>query len=379
MKTRTCPNCNNRVPEDALQCEHCKTSLESKELPQRQKSSRAAQTIWWIAVAGFTAGALILSALLRGDERFFSTPGWIYLPRFWGPLFILSILLVVGGGTVGLLIAIISGVTETGKKALKQIFFLLALFGAFGIFFLIFSGGSHHKCTRESARRSACVNNLKQMRLVFDMYAKENEDRYPFIDNTRNNFIFEGDGLYPEYLPDVCLVACHSDTEYNSRKNFRLISNEKHPESLPGAFHPDCITDMSYCYLGWIITNQQEAEAFFEAYDRMSPEDYDKDIIVPEGRGNGGGNIIYRLRPLDKLPPELDIDPASIPVIWDKPSNNITNFSHVPAGSNVLYLDGHVEFIRYAKEPARTPFPVNSEFAKLVDERPRAPIPDCGF
>ena len=32
---------------------------------------------------------------------------------------------------------------------------------------------------RESARRSACVNNLKQMGLILNMYASENRDKYP--------------------------------------------------------------------------------------------------------------------------------------------------------------------------------------------------------
>jgi len=32
---------------------------------------------------------------------------------------------------------------------------------------------------------------------------------------------------------------------------------------------------------------------------------------------------------------------------WEQPSNSATFFNHSPGGSNVLYMDGHVEFIRY--------------------------------
>jgi prepilin-type processing-associated H-X9-DG protein len=163
-----------------------------------------------------------------------------------------------------------------------------------------------------------------------------------------------------------------------TKKSFRLISTAYHSSSQLGDAHADCVTDMSYCYLGWIVTNQQEAEGFFEAYDTMPPEDYDKDIIVPNGSGNGGGRIIYRLRKdLKELPKQLSLDASRIPVLWDKPPNDITEISHVPAGFNVLFLDGHVEFIRYQREPESAPFPVNREFANLLDERPRAPIPDC--
>jgi prepilin-type N-terminal cleavage/methylation domain-containing protein len=36
---------------------------------------------------------------------------------------------------------------------------------------------------RESARRAACVNNLKQLGLLLDMYANENKQQYPPLDN----------------------------------------------------------------------------------------------------------------------------------------------------------------------------------------------------
>ena len=39
------------------------------------------------------------------------------------------------------------------------------------------------------------------------------------------------------------------------------------------------------------------------------------------------------------------------------------SFNHVPGGGNVLYLDGHCEFLKYQKDGA---FPVNGSFATLV-------------
>lgn len=37
----------------------------------------------------------------------------------------------------------------------------------------------------------------------------------------------------------------------------------------------------------------------------------------------------------------------TIPVYWDEVSTEVAEFNHVPGGSNVLFLDGHVEFIKY--------------------------------
>ncbi len=59
---------------------------------------------------------------------------------------------------------------------------------------------------------------------------------------------------------------------------------------------------------------------------------------------------------------------SSIIIMWDGWGNNntsyaqtgndtmqtITRFNHVPGGSNVLYMDGHVEFLRYPSKPPVT-------------------------
>ena len=45
-------------------------------------------------------------------------------------------------------------------------------------------------------------------------------------------------------------------------------------------------------------------------------------------------------------------------------ANAVPRFNHVPGGSNVLFMDGHVEFIRYAEMGA---FPVNGPFAAIVE------------
>jgi prepilin-type processing-associated H-X9-DG protein len=40
----------------------------------------------------------------------------------------------------------------------------------------------------------------------------------------------------------------------------------------------------------------------------------------------------------------------------------IGSFNHIPGGCNVLYMDGHVEFIRYEQKGK---FPVNELFGNL--------------
>ena len=46
---------------------------------------------------------------------------------------------------------------------------------------------------------------------------------------------------------------------------------------------------------------------------------------------------------------------SELPIMWDAVSILVENFNRVPGGSNVLYMDGHVEFIKYPSEE----FPVS--------------------
>ncbi len=80
--------------------------------------------------------------------------------------------------------------------------------------------------------------------------------------------------------------------------------------------------------------------------------------------GNGNSTTIYRLREgIERFLITNINDPAAsaeaqstIPVMWDQSSaipadgSGSRRFNHIPGGANVLYLDGHVEFIRYPGE-----------------------------
>ncbi len=87
--------------------------------------------------------------------------------------------------------------------------------------------------------------------------------------------------------------------------------------------------------------------------------------------GNGGGKTIYRLREGVERFLITDINnpgasskaQSEVPIYWDSVSSTpgqAAAFNHVPGGANTLYLDGHVEFIRYEKLGR---FPANGPWA----------------
>jgi prepilin-type processing-associated H-X9-DG protein len=55
---------------------------------------------------------------------------------------------------------------------------------------------------------------------------------------------------------------------------------------------------------------------------------------------------------------------SGVPVMWDHTTAAATGtfdascFNHVPGGSNILYMDGHVEFVRYPAEAGSPQWPL---------------------
>ena len=89
------------------------------------------------------------------------------------------------------------------------------------------------------------------------------------------------------------------------------------------------------------------------------------------GNGNGGGDTVYRLREGIERFMITDINnPAGsaqaqseIFIMLDQlgSGGTVELFNHVPGGCNILYLDGHVEFIRYPGDA-----PVNRPMANVM-------------
>lgn len=206
---------------------------------------------------------------------------------------------------------------------------------------------------KSSTRRSTCVNNLKQLGMVLGMYAAENGDRFPPIDDTKNNFMFDANFLYPEYLTDPTITMCPASRGFDPKTFFRLRSNGQHPYSYVGEIHPDCITGDSYTYLGFVVLNNKDTEMFFKLYDDLSLIPHEKEAYALQGPGGS----------------------ASLPLVWDKPTTKPEGLNHKDGrkeGGNVLFLDGHVEYRQYPHQ-----FPISETMARLLDEHERTRIPDC--
>jgi prepilin-type processing-associated H-X9-DG protein len=237
------------------------------------------------------------------------------------------------------------------------------------------------------------------------MYANESKgERYPTVRRyrpTSNNIgcgtrqndyevMFDGPSVYPEYLSDHNVLVCPSDSDGGDIALGQW--NENNDPDQP--INPCTFNAHSYNYFGYAIENkywlidptQENLQGQTPPYNVatfVEPNFYSRfatfvlvDIPVNWAQ-NGDGSVfdndlpipntpytIYRLREgierfliTDINNPAASARAQSDTWIYmdDINSANPDFMNHIPGGGNVLYLDGHVSFLRYKTV---TPFSV---------------------
>ena len=268
---------------------------------------------------------------------------------------------------------------------------------------------------REAARRASCANNLKQMGVIFKMYANESKgEKFPSqimynCEEVSADYIVDAMQIYPEYLTDPKILLCPSGTQgtdvadvFDAADDRDTVITSRAGAVGPTSGNPNkdfytCEVDSDSCaYLyiawnthlpgmtdpfddsaligltveesvNWILANNGDLVTGFGALvDAMGDiDDAEKDIEI-------GTETMYRLREGIERFMITDInDPAGsaraqseISVTYDYVSTDLgQEFNHAPGGCNVLYMDGHVEFIKYPG-----PWPISPMMAVLQSE-----------
>ena len=245
---------------------------------------------------------------------------------------------------------------------------------------------------REAARRASCANNLKQIGLVFKMYSGESKgEKLPpnqmwargaiagqCVPSDEFRAAPNGLSVYPEYLTDINVLECPSDATYQQ---------EIEDWHTNGEWDPCAFDARSYVYIAWLLspkvlmTNPAlENDSAITADNVIGYMSGDAALAmnsmlteVTAWATSGDASVFdndishesvkaYRLREgIERfLVSDINNPAASaqaqseIYVMNDDVSGNwVGNFNHVPGGGNVLYMDGHVSFLKY---PSDSPF-----------------------
>jgi prepilin-type processing-associated H-X9-DG protein len=197
--------------------------------------------------------------------------------------------------------------------------------------------------------------------------------------------VFEAVDVYPEYLTDAHVLICPSDpdgdkvlqapgSEYGSWDGSATVLPNINPEATGawldrnGSPRPDFFTPESYYYISHVVVDAWAAFAwgagwnpFDHAHDSWDVSD-GPPIMPPEAYGSVPGNeaILKTREGVERFmitdinnPAGSAMGQSEIPVMYDYPSSNVQQYTHVPGGGNVLYMDGHANFLRY---PSQYPF-----------------------
>ncbi|MBI2425858.1 MAG: hypothetical protein HYV27_23740 [Candidatus Hydrogenedentes bacterium] len=206
--------------------------------------------------------------------------------------------------------------------------------------------------------------------------------------------------VYPEYLSDFNVLICPSTPDagtpesiWDVRPNNSPVGMSTDPEMSPegavltgnGTVEPCEVTGaVPYSYLGWAFTVAMFAETGMgmkheggsalessinhvaemwemSAANARELADSDWELEMPLN----GIDTAYRLREgIERFfitdinnPSGSATAQSAIAIQWDAIAGGAAMFNHVPGGANVLYMDGHVAYIRYTGEDGE--FPVN--------------------
>ncbi len=229
--------------------------------------------------------------------------------------------------------------------------------------------------------------------------------------------------IYPEYLTDSMIIFCPSDSELGSHTSDARGADGEwclgHTSEKPKGCAQ--VVDASYGYVGWAVDRGDDddpqlpmadfpvllliatifngsppadtslpvsvqaallAESLVSDNGGIDPSALlylsgarqginpraDTDLPVGAPNGNGGGDVLFRLREgIERFlvtdinnPAASNMAQSGLFVMFDQVATDPGVYNHVPGGANVLYMDGHVEFTRYQGDGRA---PVNRLFA----------------
>ncbi len=221
---------------------------------------------------------------------------------------------------------------------------------------------------RGISTRASCQNNLKQLGLICNMYAKESRgERYPPLSLHPDNWMMSMQAVYPEYISDLSVLASPDD--------LREVSTYWLPEDAEPM--PECVTAYSYVYIGFAVNTSEIGLILFdfaaeEGWGALFG-DRDMPVINIEIPSASLAQLSdAHLMPSGNAVPG-DVK-ASMPIIWKRLPKPYQGEKAL--GGNVLYMDGHVDWLAYETASPSAGWPMNALMVETYGlAQPKLPPP----
>ena len=227
----------------------------------------------------------------------------------------------------------------------------------------------------ENARRGSCQTNLLQLSLAFKLFADASPEHcWPLLNPGAGHLMFANDNpgmkpVFPTYFEESRIHMEKFAAQYPGRNSplrfgdTRILICPSDSLNAPLLLKKEGLSlldDYSYFYLGYVVLGIEDLEAFADASRARIAAGlpFDTDLDTPRGK-------LYRLREgiTRFLVTDLNNPAAAsrmeseIPVLIESPSH------HDPEGGNVLFMDGHVAYIRFFPNGE---FPMNKESMDIL-------------
>lgn len=218
--------------------------------------------------------------------------------------------------------------------------------------------------SREAARVAAASGNLETLGQALLAYSEQSNGHHlPPMADIRGLWVPDLRLLYPRYIKDPATLVRPSLNDPELVKAMTAALTQTPPDY--DRAHE--LLARSYVYTGYVLLSDHDMNTFTNA--RFALKDINLEDKIETAKKNfirlgKGVEVFFTTKYND--PQAVANTRATIPVLFETFSS--IGFARDPDGANVLYLDGHVDYVRFG-----TQFPVTERVQTLLEEhRPDA-------
>lgn len=210
----------------------------------------------------------------------------------------------------------------------------------------------------EAARLAAAAENMKLIGEALLAYSAQSEGNRlpPMVSDQPGVWVPDLRVLYPRFIKDPALLVRPSLNDPALLSAMQAALNTSPPDYAKA----HALMARSYVYTGYVLLDTSALSVFKSTLESVEKPDLESDIDTAD-------RMLRRLkRDVEYFFVENRSDPlaaantrAAIPIMFETVESTV--FGSDPDGANILYLDGHVDYVRFGSQ-----FPVTADVQAVL-------------